>query len=85
MQNGFVETFNDRLRDELLNETLQRNLVYARDLIAAWVIDYNNKRPHSAPGYQTPVGFALHLPLKSPAPLHAIKVARAKQLLNLCQ
>jgi len=43
-----------------LNETLFRNLAHARDLIAAWVTDYNNARPHSAIGYQTPAGFALH-------------------------
>ncbi|MDM7255751.1 MAG: IS3 family transposase [Paracoccus sp. (in: a-proteobacteria)] len=61
MQNGFVESFNGRMRDEFLNETLFRNLVYARDLIAAWVTDYNTARPHSALGYQTPAGFALHL------------------------
>ncbi|MCG6110728.1 MAG: transposase, partial [Paracoccus sp.] len=42
-------------------ETLFRNLAHARDLIAAWVTDYNTERPHSALGYQTPAGFALHL------------------------
>ncbi|MDX5370703.1 MAG: IS3 family transposase [Alphaproteobacteria bacterium] len=61
MQNGFVESFNGRMRDEFLNETLFRNLAHARDLIAAWVTDYNTARPHSALGYQTPAGFALHL------------------------
>lgn len=61
MQNGFVESFNGRMRDEFLNETLFRNLAHARDLIAAWVADYNTARPHSALGYQTPAGFALHL------------------------
>jgi putative transposase len=61
MQNGFVESFNGRMRDEFLNETLFRNLAHARDLIAAWVTDYNTERPHSAIGYQTPAGFALHL------------------------
>jgi putative transposase len=49
------------MRDEFLNETLFRNLAHARDLIAAWVTDYNTERPHSALGYQTPAGFALHL------------------------
>jgi len=48
MQNGFVESFNGRMRDGFLNETLFRNLAHARDLIAAWVIDYNTERPHSA-------------------------------------
>jgi hypothetical protein len=61
MQNGFVESFNGRMRDEFLNETLFRNLAHARDLIAAWVTDYNTARSHSALGYQTPAGFALHL------------------------
>jgi transposase InsO family protein len=61
MQNGFVESFKGRMRDEFLNETLFRNLAHARDLIAAWVTDYNTARPHSALGYQTPAGFALHL------------------------
>jgi len=61
MQNGFVESFNGRMRDEFLNETLFRNLAHARELMAAWVTDYNTERPHSALGYQTPAGFALHL------------------------
>ncbi|MFU8863872.1 MAG: integrase core domain-containing protein, partial [Rhodobacterales bacterium] len=61
MQNGFVESFNGRMRDEFLNETLFRNLAHARDLLAAWVTDYNTARHHSALGYQTPAGFALNL------------------------
>ena len=48
-------------KTEFLNETLFRNLAHARDLIAAWVTDYNTARPRSALGYQTPAGFALHL------------------------
>ena len=70
MQNGFVESFNGRMRDEFPNETLFRNLADARDLIAAWVTDYNTERPHSALGYQTPAGFALHLTtaIARPAP-----------------
>ena len=61
MRNGFVESFNGRMRDEFLNETLFRNLAQARGLITAWATDYNNARPHSALGYQIPAGFALHL------------------------
>jgi transposase InsO family protein len=61
MQNGFVESFNGRMRDEFLNETLFRNLAHARELLAVWTTDYNTQRPHSALGYQTPAGFALHL------------------------
>jgi putative transposase len=58
MQNGFVESFNGRMRDELLNETMFRNLAHARVIIAAWVTDYNTERPHSALAYQTPVDYA---------------------------
>jgi transposase InsO family protein len=60
LQNGFVESLNGRMRDELLNETRFRNLAHARDLIAARVTDHNTARPHSALGCQTPAGFAPH-------------------------
>ena len=58
MQNGFVESFNGRMRDELLNETLFFGLHHARQLIGAWVADYNTARPHSSLRYQTPAAFA---------------------------
>jgi putative transposase len=58
MQNGFVESFNGRMRDELLNETLFVDLDDARAKIAAWVADYNLERPHSALGYLTPAAYA---------------------------
>lgn len=61
MQNGFVESFNGRMRDELLNETLFHGLAHARAVIAEWVEDFNETRPHSALGYQTPAAFAEHL------------------------
>lgn len=58
MQNGFVENFNGRMRDELLNETMFRNLAHARVVIAAWAADYNTERPHPALDYQTPADYA---------------------------
>ncbi|MEL7281169.1 MAG: IS3 family transposase [Pseudomonadota bacterium] len=61
MQNGFVESFNRRMRDELLNETLFFGITYARQEIAAWVLDYNNQRPHPALGYETPAAYAAKL------------------------
>ena len=61
MQNGYIESFNGRMRDELLNESLFLDLDHARQLIGAWVADYNTARPHSALGYQTPVAYAEHL------------------------
>lgn len=60
-RHGFVESFNGQMRDEFLKETLFRNLAHAPQLTAAWVTDYNSAQPHSALGYQTPAGFALHL------------------------
>ncbi len=44
-QNTFVESFNGRIRDELLNETLFTSLDHAREKIAAWPWDYNTRRP----------------------------------------
>ena len=61
MQNGFVESFNGRMRDELLNESLFLDLDHTRRLIGALVTDYNTARPHSALGYKTPVAYAEHL------------------------
>ena len=58
MQNGFVESFNGRLRDELLNETLFRSLHHARNLIEDWRIDYNDQRPHTSLDGLTPSQFA---------------------------
>jgi hypothetical protein len=45
MQNGFVESFNGRLRDECLNETLFTSLAEARFMVPAWQQDYNKGRP----------------------------------------
>jgi len=58
MQNGYIESFNGRMRDELLNETLFLDLDQARQFIDAWVADYNTARPHSSLGYKTPVAYA---------------------------
>ena len=61
MQNGFCESFNGRTRDELLNESLFLDLDHARTKIAAWVADYNQRRPHSALGYIPPAAYAANL------------------------
>lgn len=57
MQNGYVESFNGRHREELLNETLFSTLGSAREKIRAWQLDYNYHRPHSALGSTPPVEF----------------------------
>ena len=58
MQNGYVESFNGRMRDELLNESLFFSIDHARSAIAEWREDFNTARPHSSLGYQTPAAFA---------------------------
>ena len=57
-QNAFIESFNGKLRDECLNETLFSSLTDARDKLEKWQEDYNNLRPHSSIGNLTPAGFA---------------------------
>ena len=68
-QNAFVESFNGRMRDELLNETLFTSLSHAREKIAAWIDDYNTDRPHSSLGYATPAAFAADLKKQGAASL----------------
>lgn len=67
IQNAFAESFNGRMRDELLNESLFFGLGHARSEIAAWIADYNTERPHSALGYRTPAAFAATLVLNTTA------------------
>ena len=57
-ENGYVESFNGKLRDELLNGELFLSLAEARWVIDRWRVDYNHHRPHSALEYQTPAAFA---------------------------
>ena len=56
--NAFVESFNGRLRDECLNETLFSSLAHARSILAAWKHDFNTVRPHSKLGGRTPAEIA---------------------------
>jgi putative transposase len=53
-QNGVVESFNGRFRDECLASSWFTGLADARTTVEAWRLDYNGSRPHSALGYQTP-------------------------------
>ena len=58
MQNGHVESFNGKLRDECLNTHWFTSLRQARNIIESWRTDYNEARPHSALRYATPNEFA---------------------------
>lgn len=57
-QNGFIESFNGRFRDECLNEHWFHDIVHAKAIISAWRRDYNECRAHSSLNYQTPSEFA---------------------------
>jgi putative transposase len=67
IQNAFIESFNGRLRDELLNETLFGDLRHARTAVRAWQEDYNTCRPHSALGNVPPTEFAAQIGLDEKA------------------
>ena len=56
-ENGYVESFNSRFRDELLNRELFTGLEDARWVVDRWRLDYNHHRPHSSLDYQTPATF----------------------------
>lgn len=58
MQNGYVESFNGRFRDECLNANAFLTLADAKQKIEMWRTDYNGERPHSSLGYLTPQEFA---------------------------
>ena len=81
-ENGHIESFHDKLRDECLNRELFGSLAEARVIVESWRVEYNDLRPHSSLGYLSPSeymrqnqsdgGFAP----PNPAPL-AAKVGKA--------
>ncbi len=54
MENGYVESFNGRFREECLNQNWFQNILEASEIAEEWRKDYNNNRPHSSLGYLTP-------------------------------
>lgn len=57
-ENGYIESFHGRLRDELLNRELFYSVKEAKVLAEGWRLEYNRHRPHSSLGYKTPAQFA---------------------------
>ena len=57
-ENGYIESFNGKLRDEILNREVFYSVKEAKVVVEDWRLDYNNHRPHSSLGYMTPAGFA---------------------------
>jgi putative transposase len=58
-ENGYIESFNGKLRDELLNREIFTTLEEAKVLIEQWRRDYNQVRPHSSLGYRPPAPEAI--------------------------
>jgi transposase InsO family protein len=58
-ENGYIESFNGKLRDELLNREVFYTLTEAKVLIEQWRMEYNQIRPHSSLGYRPPAPGAI--------------------------
>ena len=59
-QNGYIESFHSRFRDECLNREWLPNLREARVVIEDWRLHYNTERPHSRLGYLSPEDYIKH-------------------------
>jgi putative transposase len=82
-ENGYVESFNGKLRDELLNRELFLSLPEARYVVDEWRLEYNHQRPHSALNWTTPAAFAASLagpPVGAKAPPYG--PARVRPILS---
>ena len=65
-ENGYVESFNGKLRDELLNTEVFNTLLEARVLIEQWRVHFNTVRPHSSLGYRPPAPDVIVLDMPMP-------------------
>jgi len=63
-ENGYCESFNSKLRDELLNSEIFYSLAEAKVIIEVWRRYYNTERPHSSLGYKPPAPEAIAWPSK---------------------
>jgi putative transposase len=76
--NGYIESFNGKFRDECLNQFWFVNLLEAQERIEAWRQDYNQERPHSSLGYQTPLEFAAQAAARGASPPTPLAFAKAE-------
>jgi putative transposase len=75
--NGYIESFNGKFRDECLNQFWFVNLLEAQARIETWRQDYNQARPHSSLGYQTPAEFAAQAAARGASPPTPLAFAKA--------
>lgn len=78
-ENGYIESFNGKLRDELLSGEVFTSLLEAKVLIERWRVHYNTARPHSSLGYRAPAPAAVS-PEACSATLRSPLVARESSL-----
>lgn len=76
-QNGYAESFNSKLRDELLAVEVFETLRQAAALAMHWRLEYNHRRPHSSLGYRTPAAYAAACGPRPPLHLAALGSAPA--------
>jgi putative transposase len=76
-RNGYVESFNSRVRDECLNINMFWSLAQASVVISDWKEDYNHRRRHSALGYQAPAVYAAAAPTNERLSLRRYSTAAA--------
>jgi len=69
-ENGYIESFNGKLRDEILDRELFYSVKEAKVIVEDWRLEYNNHRPHSGLGYMTPAAFAASCNPPGSATLH---------------
>lgn len=70
-ENAYVESFNSRLRDELLDRDIFTSLTEAKVLVEQYRLEHNHERPHSSLGYRTPAEFAAEQPSRLLTPASA--------------
>ena len=80
MQNGYIESFNGKFRDECLNFLWLESLEEAKVIIEAWRRDYNNEsRPHMALGDASPLEFARQLDARDRQAQRAVVASSARR------
>lgn len=67
IDNAFIESFNGRVRQECLNQHWFESIEEAKSVMEKWRIDYNNERPHSSLGFQTPSEYVVKWNMKQTA------------------
>ena len=76
-ENGYIESFNSRLRDELLKRELFLSLTEAKVVLDLWRIEYNQERPHGSLAWRTPAAYAAQLTTHSAGAFPATPAAES--------